>query len=478
MKFHPLNTSDSEPYSPALVERATRAEADAQFSVGVCYANGAGVEKDEQEAVRWYRKAAEQGHPLAQCNLGLCLGRGSGVAQDYVEASCWLHKAAEQCDALAQRSLGIAYSNGLGVGQDHLEAAKWFRKAARQGNAEAQCDLAVCYENGQGVRMNKREAARLRRLATHKFVNEICQLCGCNEAAVKRFGWSCGKESVTNPKSKGHDDRVAGHKFANGVCKLCGCSEAAVNSFGWSCGKESRFKQKATPTGSEHSPAFSLLDVFFPFPKIAKVAKDYFKLKENPAIFVAGRRLANRYKLVRLLGRGGMGVVWLAKDEKLERDVALKFLPEGVISDPLALKSLKRETNRCLNLTHRNIVRVHDLVQDESHSLTFISMEFVDGDNLSNLRANRTHGCFEVDELFDFVGQLCDGLIYAHEHVQIIHRDLKPGNLMVNNRNELKIADFGIARSLVDAMSRVTGSQDTISGTLPYMSPQQVVGEP
>lgn len=190
--------------------------------------------------------------------------------------------------------------------------------------------------------------------------------------------------------------------------------------------------------------------------------------------FVRGQKLFNRYTLVRTLGRGGMGVVWLARDEELERDVALKFLPELIIRDRAVLSDMKRETRRSLELTHKNIVRIHDFVYDERSGC--ISMEYVDGDTLSNLRVDKPRQVFEPVELADWASQLCDALDYAHNHARIIHRDLKPSNLMVNRRGELKVADFGIARSLNESVS-VQTMQRGKSGTLLYMSPQQLEGE-
>jgi serine/threonine protein kinase len=193
--------------------------------------------------------------------------------------------------------------------------------------------------------------------------------------------------------------------------------------------------------------------------------------------FTAGQTLFGRYRLDRILGRGGMGIVWLAYDEKLERAVALKFLPELVVRDKLAIADLKRETRRCLDLTHANIVRVYDFVEDDARGLAAISMEYVDGDNLSNLRADRDHRCFEVDELRPSIRQLCAALEYAHAEAKVAHRDLKPANLMRNESGALKITDFGIARSLVDSVSRVSaGGGGASSGTLVYMSPQQSQG--
>jgi len=106
--------------------------------------------------------------------------------------------------------------------------------------------------------------------------------------------------------------------------------------------------------------------------------------------FVSGQKVFGRYTLIKVLGRGGMGVVWLARDEELERDVALKFLPTLMMQDHAAFDDLKRETKRCLELTHPHIVRIHDFIHDERSGC--ISMEYVDGETLSNLRAEKEGG--------------------------------------------------------------------------------------
>src|SRR4026207_115100 len=119
-----------------------------------------------------------------------------------------------------------------------------------------------------------------------------------------------------------------------------------------------------------------------------------------------------RYKLVKVLGRGGMGIVWLAHDEELERDVALKFLPDLIIHDRAVLNELKRETRRSLELTHKNIVRIYDFVHDERSGC--ISMEYIDGETLSNLRAEKEQKVFEPNQIGPWTSQLCDALDYAH----------------------------------------------------------------
>jgi serine/threonine protein kinase len=188
---------------------------------------------------------------------------------------------------------------------------------------------------------------------------------------------------------------------------------------------------------------------------------------------VGGTQLFQRFTLQKVLGRGGMGIVWLARDDRLERLVALKLVPDVVSFDPSAREDLKRETRKSLLLTHPNIVRIFDFIEDERTAA--ICMEYVDGTTLSYARVQKRSKCFGIPELVPWITSLCDALVYAHESVGLIHRDLKPANMMVNSRTELKITDFGIACSLRDSISRV--SVRTSSGTMNYMSPQQMLGE-
>lgn len=190
--------------------------------------------------------------------------------------------------------------------------------------------------------------------------------------------------------------------------------------------------------------------------------------------FVSGQKVFERYVLRSLVGRGGMGVVWRAFDEHLERDVALKFLPELIMHDRAVLDDLKRETKRNLDLTHHHIVRIYDFAQDSQSAC--ISMEFVDGETLSALRIDRPEKVFQPQELLQPIAELCEALTYAHTRASIVHRDLKPANLMLTSKGELKVTDFGIARSLSDSISMLTMNRG-VSGTLLYMSPQQLDGE-
>jgi uncharacterized membrane protein (UPF0136 family) len=187
-----------------------------------------------------------------------------------------------------------------------------------------------------------------------------------------------------------------------------------------------------------------------------------------------GMKVFGRFTLKNILGRGGMGVVWLARDEQLERAVALKFLPEILALDQEAIRDLKRETRRSLELTHSHIVRIYDFVQDATAAA--ISMEYIAGETLAARKVAHPRGYFEVAELRTWVRQLGEALGYAHEKARVVHRDLKPANLMIDARGDLRVADFGIAASVSDSVSRVS-VQAGSSGTPVYMSPQQMMGE-
>lgn len=195
---------------------------------------------------------------------------------------------------------------------------------------------------------------------------------------------------------------------------------------------------------------------------------------QTRAGLVVGQLVFGRFTLEALAGRGGMGVVWRARDEKLERTVALKFLPELVTANAEAVNDLKRETRRALDLTHPNIVRIYDLLQDDRFAA--IAMEYIDGKSLGALKLEQPNGHFEVNQISDWVRSLCQALSYAHEKAKVVHRDLKPTNLIISSKGELKITDFGISATIADTATRVSGMAGT-SGTPAYMSPQQMLGE-
>jgi len=176
----------------------------------------------------------------------------------------------------------------------------------------------------------------------------------------------------------------------------------------------------------------------------------------------ADRILAGRFRLLRQLGRGGAGQVWLAEDAELDREVALKLLDPEVAGDAGYLERLREECRRAQSLVHPNIVRCHDMHSDDG--LTFISMQYLAGGDLTALRG----AAFQ--EIVRAALMLCDALDHAHRQ-GVVHRDLKPANVLRDADGECLLSDFGQADTLY-----ATGKPG--GGTLPYMSPQQLDGEP
>lgn len=149
--LHAVPAAGDDAEVAALKAFAAKGDVSAQFNLGNAYRLGRGsLAANPVEAAKWYRKAAEQGHPYAQFSLGLALSNGDGVKKDLVEAISWYRKSAEGGADKAQFNLGNAYWNGKGAPQDYVEAAKWYRKAAEQGMAQAQLCLAECIMKGYG----------------------------------------------------------------------------------------------------------------------------------------------------------------------------------------------------------------------------------------------------------------------------------------------------------------------------------------
>ena len=157
--------------------------------------------------------------------------------------------------------------------------------------------------------------------------------------------------------------------------------------------------------------------------------------------FVPGTKIADRYRIVFLAGRGGMGEVYRADDLKLGHPVALKFLPRGVAESSRRFQLFVSEVRLSRQLAHPNVCRVYDI--DEVDGQHFLSMEYIDGEDLKGLL--RRIGRLPRDKGVEIAQQLCAGLAAAHEK-GVLHRDLKPANVMIDGRGQARITDFGLAR--------------------------------
>jgi predicted Ser/Thr protein kinase len=188
----------------------------------------------------------------------------------------------------------------------------------------------------------------------------------------------------------------------------------------------------------------------------------------DDARFVPGTILADRYRIVGLLGKGGMGEVYRADDLKLSQPVALKFLPDRYLTDGAALARFHREVRVARQVSHRNVCRVYDIGEiDGKH---FLSMEFIKGEELSSLL--RRIGRLPSDKAVQIARQICAGLAAAHEN-GILHRDLKPANVMIDGDGNARITDFGLA-----GLAEEFRADEISAGTPAYMAPEQLDSKP
>ncbi len=182
--------------------------------------------------------------------------------------------------------------------------------------------------------------------------------------------------------------------------------------------------------------------------------------------FAPGTVLSDRYRVIGLLGRGGMGEVYRADDLKLGQPVALKFLPESLANDTVARERFYSEVRLARQVSHPNVCRVYDVVDVEGRHC--LSMEYVDGEDLASLL--KRIGRLPQDKALEIARQLCAGLAAAHDR-GVLHRDLKPSNIMIDGRGRVRITDFGLA-----VASGTSAEHGETSGTPAYMAPEQLEG--
>lgn len=250
-------------------------------------------------------------------------------------------------------------------------------------------------------------------------------------------------------------------------CDSCGAPMPETARFCSSCGVVMASSEHATEAMTTPEPAVS--DAAAP----ARTPRDSSGARRPPSSglstegrFLPGALLAARYRIVALLGKGGMGEVYRADDLVLDQPVALKFLREAASKNEALLIRFHNEVRTARRVSHANVCRVYDVGEVEGQ--TFLSMEYVDGEDLATLL--RRIGRLPPDKAVEIARQLCAGLAAAHRE-GVLHRDLKPANIMIDGRGHAVITDFGLA-GLID---QVPGS-DVRSGTPAYMSPEQSAG--
>jgi serine/threonine protein kinase/Tfp pilus assembly protein PilF len=207
-----------------------------------------------------------------------------------------------------------------------------------------------------------------------------------------------------------------------------------------------------------------------PFPSAGEIATSPTKTIQTPTKYLSkGTTFAGRYQIIEELGRGGMGRVYRVKDETLVEEMALKVLKPEIAADKDIIERFKNELKFARKIAHRNVCKMYDLNEEEE--TPYITMEYVKGEDLKSFIRRKDR--LKEEEVIALAKQVCEGLAEAHE-LGVVHRDLKPQNIMIDEKNNAKIMDFGIARSVEAAGLTQTG---VMIGTPDYMSPEQAEGE-
>jgi len=242
-------------------------------------------------------------------------------------------------------------------------------------------------------------------------------------------------------------------------CVSCSSDVPADSRFCPQCGEE--------VTAEESPPTVTVPRK----PAVAKPAYDSSSGTSSDSLddarFTPGTMLLDRYRVVGLLGKGGMGEVYRADDLKLRQPVALKFLPEALAKNQSRLDRFHHEVRVARQVSHPNVCRVYDIGEADGHP--FITMEYVSGEDLASVL--RRMGRPSSDKALQIARQICAGLAAAHDK-GVLHRDLKPHNIMIDERGRVRITDFGLAGFVEEFAGR-----DIQAGTPAYMSPEQLSGK-
>ncbi len=268
-------------------------------------------------------------------------------------------------------------------------------------------------------------------------------------------------------------------------CSSCGAQVSSNGRFCSACGGVLDLNTAATIDSSELSPEQETIAPPAPpltprRPSSAPIPSRSPRTPSSPGAakltssdslgggrFTPGQMIADRYRVVSLAGRGGMGEVYRAEDLKLGQLVAIKFLPEVLSQDAAALARFHSEVRIARQVSHPNVCRVFDI--GDSEGIPFLSMEFVDGEDLASVV--RRIGRLSPDKATEVARQICAGLAAAHER-GVVHRDLKPANVMLDGAGKIRITDFGLA-----AIAASIQGADVRAGTPAYMAPEQLAGK-
>jgi TPR repeat protein len=417
-------------------QAAEQGNAWAQYNLGWMYQEGCGVEKDDSQAVSWYRKAAEQGEASAQFNLGWMYENGCGVEKDDSQAVSWYRQAAEQGDASAQYGLGWMYANGRGVEKDEGQAVSWYRQAAEQGEASAQYGLGWMYEKGRGVEKDDSQAVSWYRQAAEQGQADAI-------AALKKRGVPIPALKDTKKTISPAVSNVPSTQPV--LRKPLTQSQANLNE---PEEKKATDENKTINTLSENPILKQFVPTKISFQGILLPAKD----------LIWGK----------ILGQGSYGKVsqgmWLNTTPVAIKDL---ILTQWTAVDT---QSFEAEATLMYRLRHPNIVQLYGVCQQEfRYSLV---MELMPKGTLYELLHNNQPLSWE--RRWVLAGDIAQGINYLHTQ-DVLHRDLKSLNVLISDTGRAKLTDFGLSKVKQTTKSLTSKSSNQSSqavGTLPWMAPE------
>lgn len=502
-------------------------DGEAQAAMGLCYEDGKGVDVDFALAEQWYRKAAAQNTLWAYHLLGNFF-RFVEEVRDPLEADYWYRKGAELGCARSQKLLGQMLLFDEDTPRNYQEAAYWLRKAALGGQPEAHGDLGFalsmsgvaddeeivywstrCLEDQNNFNAPFDMAAAYERAGHHQMAALFFAISvdkGDHEIAPSKLEKLQRLHGATPETGKAYLEQV-GVDYEDIACGAYIMPLTPGESpYYWdnlpvppAVQAEMSLEEETGPpedtaamqhaggqsAAMQPAPSDALVDSTVKTPSVPPAASEPPLFQPsisslNPSQLPPGSILAEKYLIEKVLGKGGMAIVFKAKHLLMDRPVAIKMMLPEVARDATTVSRFQREAKNASVLRHPNVITIYDYgVSPEGQP--FMVMDYLDGDSLEDVLER--DGKLGVERAIKLLVQICDALGAAHQ-MGIIHRDIKPSNVMIENththKDFVRLVDFGIAKAIDDQnpeKQKLTKTGE-VFGSLVYMSPEQCMGRP
>jgi tetratricopeptide (TPR) repeat protein len=423
------------------------------------------------------------GDSAAAHRLRAILYQQQGRASD---AAAELEAAGDLGDAAMLRARGEDYTGSAELFEqagDHAQAAETYRAAGRFADAARCYELVYDYHNAlecwREVGDVDREITLLEKTGDYMDAARLCRDQGDLDRALTNlqqieqrhvaYGEACQMIAEIVSERGDHDLAVAKFQEAMGSLGSENASVEMLEGYAGVLEKAGQRQEALSAYEAIRRRDARRTDVATRIENLKReIDPDGTDPVDSRAAPTRQSAIENRYELLEEIGRGGMGVVYKARDRRLGRVIALKLLPENLRDHPTAVELFEREARAAAALNHPNIVTVFDAGEDDGSY--FISMELLQGRAVNEIL--QKHSRLSVRDVARIGVQICAGLNYAHAQ-RIVHRDIKTGNLFFTRDQVVKIMDFGIAKS----MEEVRRATTVVGGTPYYMAPEQAAGE-